>query len=337
MSRRREVVALAAITFFLALILLADKLRASPTYFDGTLEENHRRLLAFQFTNNEQSRLLQFAVPELFVRLLGLSVPHAYMLQRWLFVWLALLLFYVYLRHWFRPGASLAGVCFLAAVLPLTHLSDLQESAPFLMVSFLCGLWAIRAARPLLFLLALLVGALDNETTLILAAVWFLADLKGWRPQPLWSATWRSAALAVPAVFVTFAIRYLTRDRPHLGGAWHLPDNLWGIGNGLLFSPLEYWRDDYLWFLILYGPLWVFAYLDWRRKPPFLRAGLLMAPLFVAAHFITGIIAEPRQMVPLAYVLIPAAFFWLFAGETVASTSPVNPSPACPPSAGTSG
>ena len=81
MIGRRQVAAVAAVTFFLALIALADKLKASPTYFDGTLEQNHQRLPAFQFTNNEQSRLLQFAVPELFVRLFGLTVPHAYMLQ----------------------------------------------------------------------------------------------------------------------------------------------------------------------------------------------------------------------------------------------------------------
>jgi hypothetical protein len=335
---REEVLAVAAVTFFLALIALADKLKVSPTYFDGVLEQNHQQLLAFQHANNEQSRLLQFSIPELLVRLFGLSVPHAYLLQRWLFVWLALLLFYLYLRSWFRPGAAFAGVCFLAAVLPLSQMSDLQESAPFLMVSFLCGLWAIRAGRPLLFLLALLIGVLNNETTLILPVVWFLTKCEGRRPKQLWSAAWRAAALAAPAVLVTAVIRYVTRDQPHLGGAWHLPDNLLGIGKGLLFfSPLDYWRDDYLLFLFLYGPLWVFAYLRWARKPRFVRATLLMAPLFVVAHLITGIIAEPRQMVPLAYVLIPAGFFWLFPGDAVASTASVNPSPACPPSAKTSG
>ena len=312
---RREWLGVAAVAFFLALIALADKLKLSPTYFDGVLEENHRQLVQFRHANNEQSRLLQFAVPELLMRLFGLSVPHAYALQRWIFVWLALTLFYAYLRSWFRPGAALAGVCFLAAVLPLTQFSDLQESAPFLMVSFLCGLWAIRARRPWLFLLALLVGALNNETTLILPVVWFLTYCEGRRPGQLWSAGWRAAALAAPAVLATAVIRYVNRERPHLGGAWHLPDNLGGIGAGLLFSPLDYWRDDYLLPLFLYGPLWVFAYLGWSRKPRFVRATLLMAPLFVAAHLITGIIAEPRQMVPLAYVFVPAAFFWLFPGE----------------------
>ena len=155
---RGEILSVALIALFLALIALGGKLRNTPKYFDGTLEQEHEQLLHFQHANNEQSRLLQFAVPELLVRLFGLSLPHAYILQRWLFVWLALVLFHVYLRHWFRPGTAFAGVCFLAAALPITFLGDLQESAPLLMATFLCGLWAVRADRPGLFALALVVG-----------------------------------------------------------------------------------------------------------------------------------------------------------------------------------
>ena len=139
------------------------------------------------------------------------------------------------------------------------------------MATFLCGLWAVRADRPGLFALALVVGALDNETTLVLPAVYWLYHYNG-RRERFWPTSWRAVALAAPAFLLTAAIRYATRDRPHLGGAWHLPDNMGGIGAGLLFSPLDYWRDDYLFPLILFGPLWVYAYLGWAGKPPFVRA-----------------------------------------------------------------
>ena len=296
MIGRRQVAALAAVTFFLALIALADKLKASPTYFDGTLEQNHQRLLAFQFTNNEQSRLLQFAVPELFVRLFGLTVPHAYMLQRWLFVWLALLLFYVYLRHWFRPGASLAGVCFLAAVLPLTQLSDLQEYAPFLMVSFLCGLWTIRAGRPLLCLLALLVGVLNNETTLILVVVWFLANCEGWRARQVWSAGWRTAAVGGPRgprdrrrplrhTRPATSRRRLAPARQPMGDRQR-PTISTLLAAGHMAQRLPVVPDAL-------RPVVGVCLSRLAPKPRFVRATLLMAPLFVVAHLITGIIAEP--------------------------------------------
>jgi hypothetical protein len=316
-SRRGELLHLAVVYCCLALINLAAKVKVTPAWFDGELERNHKRLLAFEYTNNEQSRLLQFYLPELLVRLLGLSVERAYLLQRWAFVWLALVLFHVYLRHWFGPGLTFGGVGLLAAVLPLTYIHDLQESAPFLMVSFLCGLWAVRAGRPWLFALALVVGALNNETTLALPAVFFFAHFRGWRPGALGAVGWRTLAVAAPAFLLTAGIRYVNRNQPHLGGGWHGPDNVGGILSNLGYPVLDYYRADYLRPLFLLGPLWIYAYLRWGQKPRFIRATLLMAPLFVAAHLITGIFSEARQMVPLAYVIIPAAFFRLFPGEVL--------------------
>jgi hypothetical protein len=306
----REILFFAAIYLFLALIQLSAKLKVTPGWFDGSLESMHARLLARDYTNNEQSRLLQFLMPELFVRTFGLSVPHAYVLQRWLFVWLAFTLFHLYLRYWFSPAQSFGGVCFLAAVMPVTYIHDLQESAPLLMVTFLLGLWAVRAERPVLFALALLVGAADNETSLFLAAVFALA---AWPGKPFGAVAWRTAAVTAPALVFTVLVRFVNRDRPHLGGAWHLGDNLEGLWKGLLAPPLDYARTQVLSPLFLFGPMWVLAFFGWTRKPRFLRGALLAVPLFILPHFITGIISESRQMVPLAYILIPGAFFTLFA------------------------
>jgi hypothetical protein len=306
----REILLFALVYFFLALIQLGVKLKLTPGWSDGSLESMHARLMAREYTNNEQSRLLQFLVPELFVRSLGLSVPHAYLVQRWLFVWLAFVLFHLYLRHWFSAGITFGGVCFLAAVVPLTYGPDLQESAPLLMVTFLLGLWAVRAERPVLFALALLVGAADNETSLFLAAVFALA---AWPGKPFVSVAWRTALVSAPAFVFTAIVRYVNRDRPHLLGAWHLPDNLAGLWDAVRASPLEYPRIDYLGPLVLFGPMWVLAFVGWAGKPRFLRGALAAVPLFIVPHLITGVIGESRQMVPMAYILIPGAFFTLFA------------------------
>jgi hypothetical protein len=314
---RGELPACASVYFFLALTNLVLKLRAAGGWLSGELDDNQRRLLEFAYYNNEQSRLLQFLIPEFLVRCFGLSVPNAYMVQRLVFVWLAFVLFHVYQRRWFRGGLAFAGVTLLAAILPLTYLWDLQESAPLLMVTFLWGLWAIRDDRPIQFAVALFVGALNNETTLALAAAYFFYNLRGWQPRPLWTVTWRTLAVSAPAYLVTGIIRYINLDRPHLGGAWHLPDNLYYIGLHFLFPTLDYdyFHHNYLAIFVLFGTLWIYAYLRWAQKPPFLRAALLMVPLFILAHLLTGIISEVRQMVPLAYIIIPASFFWLFPDE----------------------
>jgi hypothetical protein len=38
----------------------------------------------------------------------------------------------------------------------------------------------------------------------------------------------------------------------------------------------------------------------------------VLIPAFILTHLYTGIIYEVRQMVPLGFVVIPAAFFWMF-------------------------
>src|SRR5262249_7028030 len=116
-------------------------------------------------------------------------------------------------------------------------------------------------------------------------------------------------------------VRYINRNQPHLGGAWHLPDNLegmwaglWHPGFGEVHPPFNYLSP-----FVLFGALWLYAYLRWKHKPRFLQAALLMVPVFVLSNLLTGIISESRQMVPLAYIIIPGAFCWLFDDEVADS------------------
>src|SRR5690606_11401055 len=125
----------------------------------------------FEYTNNEQSRLAQYGIPELFVQAFGCHVETAYIIQRWVFVAVAFVCFHLYLRKWFSEAFCFLNVVLLAAVMPLTYMDHLQESAPLLMVTFLLGLWAIRENRLGTFSLLLLVGAINNETMLILPLV----------------------------------------------------------------------------------------------------------------------------------------------------------------------
>jgi hypothetical protein len=303
------------IYFFLSFLELRSKLWVTGTWFDGTLERNHQALLAFQYTNNEQSRILQFYIPEFLVQAFGMSVPHAYLVQRWLFIGLSFVLFHLYLRRWFSKGLCFAAVCLLAAILPYSFLNDLQESSCLLMVTFVVALWTIRDGQAWSFAVALLVGAMNNETSLALPVVFFADRFCGWRPKELWSTAWRTLAVAAPAFAYTVWIRYLTRDRPHLGGAWHWNDNLEGLWGDLHLNVLDYPGAFYLGVFFIFNVLWVYAFLRFREKPKFIRATLLLIPAFLIPHMITGVIMEVRQMIPLGFVVIPAAMFWIFRDE----------------------
>ena len=273
------------------------------------MARNHNLLLNFDYTNNEQSRLFQFYIPEAFVTLFNLSIPHAYILQRFGFVFLAFCCFHVYLEKWFDNKGAALGVVLLAAVMPLTYLPHLQESAPLLMLSFLLGLWAIRENRPWHFMIVLLLGSLNNESMLILPAVYVFYNFKTYKT--CWQPILKSIGLSFPAFAVTIIIRYITRYNEHLGGAWHLPDNLHNMAISFSQPLLNYWSLTYLFIFFIFGVLWVYAFLNFSEKPLFLRRAALVIPIFIGIHMLTGIIAETRQMIPLAYLIIPMAMFYL--------------------------
>lgn len=306
----REALLFAPVYLALSYLNLTVKLWQTPAWF-SLLERNHKLLLQFQYTNNEQSRIAQFYVPEFFRQAFGLTISHAYMLNRFLFLFLAFFMFHRYLRKWFSPAESFAGVLFLAAILPFTYMNCLQESAPLLFLLFVVALAAIRDERPILLAVVLFLGGMVNETMFILPAVYFFYHIRWERPLAMLKTAGRSVLIGVPIMLTLLPIRWMNRDRPHLGGAWHWPDNWQGIARDagrVLESPHQAF---YVYFILLFGFFWLYAILGYRRSPLFLRRASWMVPLFILAHLITGIIKESRQMVPLAYIIIPMALFFL--------------------------
>ena len=332
--KNREILLFAPVYFFLSFIELAVKLWLTPSWFNGMLDTNHKLLLQFQYTNNEQSRLLQFYAPEFFHQVFGLTIQHSYMVTRFLFIFLAFACFHLYLRKWFSREAAFAGALFLAAVLPFTFLDDLQESAPGLMLFFLLGLWALRERKDGLFVLALVAGGgLTNETMLILPLV-YLCDRLDWKAG--WQAglktAYRTAVVAFPAYLVQGVIRYINRDRPHLNSAWHLPENLIRIRWALGENPLDMYKAYYLFDFFLYSVFWLYALLGYRKSPRFLQRASWMVPVFFLANLVTGIIREARQMIPVAFIIIPMAMFFLFTPlpETAPARESLQPGEAAP-------
>ena len=324
---REELFKFGSVYAFLSLINLRLKLSLAPAWFDGSLTNNHQLLLAFKYTNNEQSRLLQFYIPEAFHRLLGFSVVHSYMLQRWLFVLAAFICFHFYLRKWFSTKLAFAGVIFLGAIMPLAYFNELQESTPLLLLTFVLALWAIREHRHGWYVAAMTIGAANNETVLVLPAVFFFYNFKRFEPGHVLRLSLTTLAGALPAYIVFGVIRYINWDRPRLAQAWQWPNNIRGIWEQLGTSPLEYWAAVNFYVLFIFGAFWLYAFLNCGKKPLFLRRAALMIPLFILAHLLTSIFAEVRLMLPLSFLLIPMAFFYLFPEnqETVDESSLKDP------------
>lgn len=308
----KELLIFSPIYFFLSFINLRVKLLVTPDWLNGVLIYHHKLLLQLNYTNNEQSRLLQFYIPELFHRLFSLSIEHAYILQRWMFVFLAFICFHKYLRKWFSVQESFSGVLFLAAIMPLSYFNHLQESAPLLLLTFLLGLWAIRESKTTSLMIVFLIGGLNNETMLILPLVYFLYNYKASKLKDLVILCRNTFLISLPLLLTIGPIRYITRNRPHLGGAWHLPDNLSGILSQLQANFFDFYRAHYLYIFFIFAVFWIYAFIQYKEKPLFLKRASLMVPFFIVAHLLTGIIKEVRQMLPLSFIIIPMALFYIY-------------------------
>jgi hypothetical protein len=319
----REVLLFVPIYFFLSLTNLVLKIHLNPEWTDGTLGGKHNMLMAFQSTNNEQSRLFQFLIPEVFHRLFSIYIESSYALARLLFVFLAFVVFHFFLRKWFSQAESICGVLILSGSMAITFLiRDLQESAPLLMLFFILGLWAIREKRDLLFcVLLILGGGLTNETMLILAAGYFFYRIPSYKISAILKTGFNTALIALPAFLTQGVIRYINRHQPQAGGAYHLPDNLRGIWF-VIRNPVGpiFHHGIYIYPFLVFSIFWIYAAIGYPKSPRFLKAMFWFTPLFVAAHLITGIIAESRQMIPLGFILIPMSLFLIFPKEIPKTT-----------------
>jgi hypothetical protein len=314
LSRNREVLVFTPIYFFLSLTNLVLKLRMTPDWTNGILVNNHNALMAFQYFNNEQSRLFQFLIPEFIHCFLSLSIVNSYAINRLLFVFMAFVVFHFFLRKWFDQAVSFAGVLIMSGSMAITFtIGDLQESAPLLMLFFILGLWAIREKKDYLFCILLIFGGgLTNETMLVLAAGYFFYRLPSIKFFDMLKTGIRTGLIALPAFSIQGVIRYINRGRPHLEDAYHLPDNLLGIWSEFLHPSRSLLHGKYIYPILIYFIFWIYAFLGYSKSPPFLKSVFWIIPFFVAAHLITGKISEARQLIPLAFIIIPMAFFFIF-------------------------
>jgi len=292
---RREVIwvtAVLLISLFLSSMALERKLNRTESWEDGTLAKNHQSLLEGTFTNHEQSRLLQFLIPEVFHRAFSVKISDAYKAQRFLFVFLTLFLFYLYSRKWFKNWVSLLCSVLFYLTLILTFKNHLQESASLLSVTALLSLWYLREKRHLFLAVTVFIGLMNNETMLFfICAFGFFEIFK--EKVPLVEVMHKSLIYFSLPLICFLLIRYTFRNHPVLGGGVHFMDNFLMLGK--LF--------------MVYHIFWILAFLTPRKKPRFVKYSLLLVPLFILPNFVFGAIEETRQMLPLAFIIIPASLF----------------------------
>ena len=259
--------------------------------------DEHMRVIAGNFIDPDQYRILTYELAEGLVRL-GLPIHSAHEVWRVMFTSLSLFVFYRYARGWFSPMVAIMGMFMLAAAIPLTYIYYMMQVAdPLNMLVFFVAFWVIREERDIWLLPLVGIGMLNRETPAIIPV--FYAAIRWGRPWREWVPL--TVATFVLAVAVYEGLRLVIGPRPYCcstGPIEHLIVN---------FTD---WRAYVDALGVLNIALWG-GWIGWRRRPQFLRRAALVIPLFMVPYLLFGTVREARYYLPMLAILIPMVLFYL--------------------------
>lgn len=223
-------------------------------------------------------------------------VPLSYFAVRALGTAFALYFFDRYMRCWFTHGAAAAAAMCLATVLPFTYFRVIQESDTINLLVFVLAFWALASDRDLRLIPLVLIGTLNREATAMIPVIYLLAR---WRVVPARQVIFRTALLVAAWSAVYGGLRMAYGQRPYYCDFYMLKRNL---ANWLPTAHV----------ILLFGALWVLAFIGARRGPQLLRRALWLLPPFMILHYVVALVMEVRLFLPLAPVVVPLAWWVLF-------------------------
>jgi hypothetical protein len=238
---------------------------------------------------------------------LGLSVEKSFSIVRLLTGILALILFHAFLLYWFSDELAFAGTLFMAATLPLTFNNWFEIPTDYIeIIVFTIGIWAILESRYGLLCALVFVGTFSRETTAVLPFFLFfkLFSLKDFR----WLIPVFCSGLAWLVPLVALRLWVGAVEAHGYGhGFVHNFDGLYEF----VKNPHPY--NNYLFWLYLFGAFWFLPYLGWKHQPDYFKRFLIAVPIMVVVYFsVGGFFDEPRELVNLYPVLVPASLWALF-------------------------
>jgi hypothetical protein len=218
---------------------------------------------------------------------------------------------FAYVRVWFPAEPALAGVLFVAAILPIALRPN--EYGPhslleptFVSLALLC---TVRDRRLWLALL-LIVAALNRETSVFLVLLYAVAkplDKQRWATTLTYAAIWLTVFAAL-RLYAGDASRYWTLAKVFSSNLSQLWPAVFNVA-------------------VLFGVIGWCAAAGFRDAPPFVRRVATVIPAYLAIVAVWGIWREVRLLLPLMPLLLPLAlsFFYAPVSGALDQGSPLRP------------
>jgi hypothetical protein len=240
-------------------------------------------------------------------QLVGASPEQAFSLIRLASAIATLILMHLFLLNWFNDELAFCGTLFMAATLPLTfgQWFELPTDFPEI-IAFTLGIWAIYRSKYVLLCIITVIATFNRESAAVLPFFLFfvLFDTKEWKwliPVAVVGFSWLLPLLT---------LRWWVGAMEAHGYGQGLAHNTQGLLE-LMSNPHPY--NNYLFWIYLFGAFWVLPYLRWKDQPAFFKRLLIAIPVMLVVYLaVGGYLDEPRELVNLYPVLVPASLFALF-------------------------
>ena len=245
------------------------------------------------------------------VRLTGISWAYAFSLLRLTSIFVMYLTFLWFLARLFSTLYAILGILFIAATVTLTFNIPYEVPTDFPEIWFFTlGMFCILERRDLLLCAIIFCATLNRETACFLPLILLFVR---WS----WPLRIRTAAVASAAglcwLFPYVVLRRYWMATGVLEREANFQRNFFGHNlPGLRhfftnFNPF----NNYFFYAYLFGVLWILPYAYWRAQPKDMRRVLLTVPIIFSVYFCVGFLNEPREIVLLYPLLVPAGLYAL--------------------------
>jgi hypothetical protein len=220
------------------------------------------------------------------------------------FYFLAFWLFFKYLLLWFDESLALVGTLLFIAALPIS-LTGWDETGDIIMlVVFETAFLLMFARKSYWLLLVIFIGAFNREQTVLVAAFYFFSRAKHLRE----FKAYLNAAMMVLAFLTGWGVLHLWVGTPAAltqNASSYLSDDFYFNLQHLGWIPI--WTASI-------GVLLVFAAMDLKKKPEFLRMNFLttLPIFFFIMYLLRARLREIDKAFAIHLILIPLALFTLF-------------------------
>lgn len=240
-----------------------------------------------------QQRVLSFLIPEILHQGIGLSILHAYLLERFVFLSLAGAAMFMLAVRFISTERSLTAIIIFFLFYNLSSLPHIQPSEEINIFIFALSYILIDSRRFGLLLATAAVGAAVKTTIIFIVPIYFIFSILTRRT---WTRTILETSIlasVIGAIAVGIAL-YYSGPRDYLGGFWQYAYNTKQIAKLI--------PQSFPFIFISLIPM-TCIFISWKKQPIIIQATALACPLFVIGHYLISRVEEFRTFMPLALTL----------------------------------